>query len=104
MTHKKLEKRYEKTAIPKSELNRKRLEEDAQQRMTSILKKMHSPANFSAQEVYVPGQKASAHSPTKSIRRSFAKSSIQGTELGSPVKTNKGPTKIRPYGEDDEIY
>ena len=29
LTHKKLEKRYEKTAIPKSELDRKRLEEEA---------------------------------------------------------------------------
>ena len=57
LTHKKLEKRYEKTAIPKSEMERKRLEDEAQQRMTSILKKMHSPANFAAPEVYLPGQK-----------------------------------------------
>ena len=77
MTHKKLEKRYEKTAIPKSELDRKRLEEDAQQRMTSILKKMHSPSNFAAQEVYLPGQKSSANSPTKSMRRSVNKSPIE---------------------------
>ena len=29
LTHKKLEKRYEKTAIPKSEMDRKRQEDDA---------------------------------------------------------------------------
>lgn len=44
LTHKKLEKRYEKTAIPKTEMDRKKLEDEAQQRMTVILKKMHSPA------------------------------------------------------------
>ena len=103
LTHKKLEKRYEKTAIPKSELDRKRLEEEAQQRMTSILKKMHSPSNFAAQEVFLPGQKASAISPTKSLRRSLDKSSIGATE-NSPTRTNKGPSKVRPYANDDDIY
>ena len=56
LTHKKLEKRYEKTAIPKTELQKMKQEEDAQQRMTSILKKMHSPSNFAAPEVLLPGQ------------------------------------------------
>ena len=48
LTHKKLETRYKNAAIPRSERERKRLEESAQQRMTNILKKMHSPANFAA--------------------------------------------------------
>jgi uncharacterized membrane protein YgaE (UPF0421/DUF939 family) len=34
LTHKKLEKRYEKAAIPKSELQKMRQEEEAQNRMT----------------------------------------------------------------------
>ena len=55
LTHKKLEKRYEKTAIPKSEITKMREEEVAQQRMTNILKKMHSPSNFAAPEVILPG-------------------------------------------------
>lgn len=55
LTHKRLEKRYEKTAIPKSELAKMREEENAQHRMTSILKKMHSPSNFSAPENLLPG-------------------------------------------------
>lgn len=55
LTHKKLEKRYEKTAIPKSEITKMREEEVAQQRMTNILKKMHSPSNFAAPEVTLPG-------------------------------------------------
>lgn len=46
ITHKKIEKRYEKTTIPKSELIRKRIEEDAASRMTNILKMMNSPSNF----------------------------------------------------------
>ena len=56
MAHKKLEKRYEKTALPKSELSKMREEQNAQQRMTSILKKMHSPSNFAAPENLLPGQ------------------------------------------------
>lgn len=40
-------------------------EEDAQQRMTSILKKMHSPSNFAAPEILLPGQARS--SPFKSV-------------------------------------
>ena len=47
ITHKKIEKRYENTQIPKPEMQRKQVEEDAAQRMTSILKMMHSPTNFS---------------------------------------------------------
>ena len=46
LTHKKLEQRYEKTAIPKSEKQKMREELGAQDRMTNILKKMHSPTNF----------------------------------------------------------
>ena len=87
LTHKKLEKRYEKTAIPKSEMERKRLEDEAQQRMTSILKKMHSPANFAAPEVYLPGQKESANSPTKSLQKSWAKSSMYDTK-GTDKRTS----------------
>ena len=33
-----------------------REEESAQHRMTSILKKMHSPGNFAAPEMTLPGQ------------------------------------------------
>lgn len=47
ITHKKLEKRYEKSSIPKMEMNRKRIEEEAANRMMNILKMMHSPNNFS---------------------------------------------------------
>ena len=61
LTHKKLEKRYEKTAIPRSELAKMREEEGAQQRMTSILKKMHSPGNFAAPEMTLPGQVKSSN-------------------------------------------
>ena len=56
LTHKKLEKRYEKTAIPRSELAKMREEEQAQNRMTSILKKMHSPNNFAAPYQTLPGE------------------------------------------------
>jgi len=61
LTHKKLEKRYEKTAIPKSELAKMREEENAQNRMTSILKKMHSPNNYAAPEATLPGQIKESH-------------------------------------------
>jgi hypothetical protein len=47
ITHKRLEKRYEKSSIPKMEMNRKRIEEEAANRMTNILKMMQSPNNFS---------------------------------------------------------
>lgn len=56
LTHKKLEKRYEKTAIPASELAKMREEEQAQCRMTSILKKMHSPNNFAPPTMMLPGE------------------------------------------------
>lgn len=44
--------------------------------MTGILKKMHSPANFAAPEVYLPGMKSSAISPNKSFQKSWQKKSI----------------------------
>lgn len=43
LSHKKIEERYNKSAIPKAELTRMRMEGDAQNRMTSVLKMMHSP-------------------------------------------------------------
>lgn len=67
LSHKKLEKRYEKTSIPKSEMVRKREEEEAQDRMTVILKTMHSPSNFAAQEVLLAGQESTAINPRASI-------------------------------------
>ena len=73
LTHKRLEKRYEKTAIPKSELAKMREEENAQHRMTSILKKMHSPSNFSAPENLLPGQvKESPYRSVMSNQRASA--------------------------------
>jgi hypothetical protein len=54
ITHKRLEKRYEKSSIPKLEMNRKRIEEEAANRMTNILKMMHSPNNFSQQMMLLP--------------------------------------------------
>lgn len=55
LTHKKLQERYQKSSIPKTEAERMRVEEEAQMRMTNILKKMHSPANFSAPHSKNPG-------------------------------------------------
>ena len=60
LSHKKIEQRYNKSAIPKAELTRMRMEGDAQQRMTNILKMMHSPNNFAAPEIMLPGQKKSS--------------------------------------------
>ena len=57
LSHKKIEQRYNKSAIPRAELTRMRMEGEAQQRMTNILKMMHSPSNFSGQETLLPGQK-----------------------------------------------
>jgi len=74
LTHKKLEKRYEKTAIPKSELAKMREEESAQHRMTSILKKMHSPANFAAPEGTLPGQEKESHN--RSVMTGHARGSL----------------------------
>jgi len=48
LTHKRLEKRYEKTAIPRSELLKMREEGKASERMTGILKQMHATNNFAA--------------------------------------------------------
>ena len=60
LQHKKLEARFNsRTAIPRQEKKRMQLEEDAQQRMTNILKKMHSPSNFTGNEQTMPGKTTS---------------------------------------------
>lgn len=46
LAHKQLEKRFEKTVIPKAERDKLRTENEAQQRMIDMLKKMHHPAQF----------------------------------------------------------
>ena len=70
LTHKRIEKRYEKSAIPASELVKMREEEKAQERMTGILKQMQSPKNFA--------------SPTKketSVNHSMISTGFRGKEL-----------------------
>ena len=57
LQHKKLEKKYEKSSLPKNERERKQSEEQAQHRMTNILKKMHAPHNFNAPTQYPPGMR-----------------------------------------------
>lgn len=59
VNHKRLEKRFQ-GQIPKTELERKRQEEEAASRMTNILKLMHSPLNFHNPLQLLPHQKISA--------------------------------------------
>ena len=113
MAHKKLEKRYEKTALPKSELSKMREEQSAQQRMTSILKKMHSPTNFAAPENLLPGQVQSQ--PYRSAMGHHTRNASvmhNGTDL---IGSNDSPASNRQRGRfkssekvkasmDDEIY
>ena len=44
LAHKQLEKRFEKTVIPKAERDKLKTENEAQQRMIDMLMKMHSPS------------------------------------------------------------
>ena len=99
LSHKKLEKRYEKTSIPKSEMDRKRQEEEAQDRMTSILKTMHSPANFAAPEVMLPGQDNTAVTSRNSIQKWDP--SMQPYHTG---KTSKNSSPARYRGENPKVY
>ena len=101
LTHKKLESRYEKTAIPRSELLKMREEERAQERMTGILKQMHSPRNFASP----------ARADATSVNRSMMSSGFKGQLAASakvlkqsskteanwmkPVKTQPGEDKIK---------
>ena len=72
LTHKKLQERYQKSSIPRTEAERMRVEEEAQMRMTNILKKMHSPANFSAPHSQNPGHGNSVH-----LKKNFLSSKRQ---------------------------
>ena len=53
ISHKKLEQRYQ-GALPKTELKRVQVEGEAASRMTSVLKLMHSPHNFSQPLTLLP--------------------------------------------------
>ena len=82
LTHKRIEKRYEKSAIPASELVKMREEERAQERMTGILKQMQSPKNFA--------------SPTKnetSVNHSMISTGFRGKELAHSAKQIKQMAK-----------
>ena len=108
LTHKKLEKRYEKTAIPRSELTKMREEEQAQQRMTSILKKMHSPSNFAAPQILLPGETHT--SPYRSVMAQHNGSqlaSMSARKNISPRTSNSKPKRDKSLtiaSKDDEIY
>ena len=93
LTHKKLEKRYEKTAIPRSELSKMREEEQATQRMTTILKKMHTPSNFAAPQQMLPGETHS--SPYRSVldrhnNSQLGSVSARKNKMNSPRMTYSG--------------
>jgi len=62
LEHKKLEKRFEKTVIPKAERERKRHEDEAQQRMVDMLKKMHSPTTFMSPNAFAETSVDNFHS------------------------------------------
>lgn len=111
LTHKKLEKRYEKTAIPKSELAKMREEEQAQCRMTSILKKMHSPNNFAPPQMMLPGETfKSAHQSTMNqhhmsmINSSNKKSSLSPLTANSKQVRSKFIATTSRRQQEDEIY
>jgi hypothetical protein len=48
LNHKSMEKRYDKSSLPPSEYARITKEEEAQKRMTTLMKKMHDTSTFSA--------------------------------------------------------
>lgn len=99
ITHKKLEKRYEKSSIPKMEMSRKRIEEEAANRMTNILKMMHSPNNFSQPLSLLPFQKI--HPLDGKDRKSLMASSeiSKARSVGGSILKAKEESHFTPYGE-----
>ena len=78
--------------------------------MTSILKKMHSPSNFAAPQILLPGETMSnpyrsvmaTHNGSQLAQMSGRK--IKDSPSKSVIKSHSKPNRFASASKDDDIY